>query len=153
MLSIGDPAPDFPYAGTTLHQTLARGPVILYFYPADFTPVCTTEACMFRDSHISLAAAGITVIGVSPQNNDSHEKFKARYKLPFTLLADTNHEITRAYKATGIFGLPVPFGVRRVTYLIGADARITDRATGELSVSEHERLIARALPNTSSGPS
>lgn len=144
MLSIGDTAPDFEYDGTSLYAALKQGPAIVYFYPADFTPVCTQEACMFRDSHVSLAAAGrgITVIGVSPQGNESHAKFRDRYNLPFTLLADTEQIVIKKYKATGIFGLPIPLGVRRVTYLVGTDTKIVDRATGELSLSDHQRLLS-----------
>lgn len=149
MLAVSDPAPDFSYDGTTLYKTLEKGPAVVYFYPADFTPVCTKEACMFRDAHISLAAAGagtgVTVIGVSPQDASSHSKFRDRYKLPFALVADLDLAITRSFKATGMFGLPIPFGVRRVTYLVGTDRRILDRATGELSLADHERLLAQCV--------
>jgi thioredoxin-dependent peroxiredoxin len=146
MLAIGEIAPDFAYSQTTLYQTLEKVPAVVYFYPADFTPVCTKEACMFRDAHVSLAAAGngLAVIGISPQNDESHRKFKERYNLPFSLVADGSLAIAKAYKSTGMFGLPIPFGVRRVTYLVGKDRTIVDRATGELSLADHERLLSRA---------
>jgi peroxiredoxin Q/BCP len=150
MLKIGDRAPDFPYTApdgtpTTLRDTVARGPAIVYFYPADFTPLCTKEACVMRDMHTVLAEQGVTVIGISPQAADSHEKFRARHDLPFSLVADSTLDIAKSYKAVGIFGLPIPFGVRRVTYLVSTDMTIADIAAGELGVSAHERLAQRAL--------
>ena len=149
MLAVGDHAPDFEFdegqGKVTLRECLANGPVVLYFYPADFTPVCTKEACMFRDLHGELVAAGIRVIGVSPQDEQSHEKFKAKHSLPFTLVADPQRSIIKAYGVGGMFGLPLPFGARRVTYLIATDGRIADRATGEFGVDAHARFAARAL--------
>ncbi|MBX3410931.1 MAG: peroxiredoxin [Phycisphaeraceae bacterium] len=150
MLRIGDPAPDFAFSApdgqpTTLRATVARGPAIVYFYPADFTPLCTKEACMLRDMHTVLAEQGITVIGVSPQGEASHNTFRDQHRLPFSLVADPRLELAKAYKAVGIFGLPIPFGVRRVTYLVSPQLTIADVAAGELSVGAHERLAQRAL--------
>jgi len=144
MLEIGDAAPDFQFQGGSLHGLLARGPVIVYFYPADFTPICTAQACMVRDLYGELAQAGLEVIGISPQGEASHSKFSQANKLPFKLIADQGLAIAKAWKSTGMFGLPIPFGVRRVTYLVGQDGRIADRAAGELGVKAHARLIRAA---------
>jgi peroxiredoxin Q/BCP len=149
MLRVGDNAPDFEFAEgertQTLRGCLSAGPVVLYFYPADFTPVCTKEACMFRDKHADLVATGVRVLGVSPQGEDSHRKFRERHRLPFTLIADPSRRIIKAYGVGGMFGLPVPFGTRRVTYLIGTDGRIADMATGEFGLTAHARFAERAL--------
>src|ERR1041385_7117992 len=93
MLAIGSRAPEFtlpdqddrPVSLTTL---LNRGPLILYFYPADFTPGCTREACSIRDLHSELTRAGLTVAGISPQSPESHKRFRTKHNLPFTLLSD-----------------------------------------------------------------
>lgn len=145
MLNIGDQAPDFPFklsgSATTLHQELGRGPVVLYFYPADFTPICSAQACGFRDAHAQLSEAGIRVIGVSPQSADSHDRFAATHKLPFTLVSDTDKAIAVLYGVTGPFGL----GIRRVTYLIDPSNTIVDRTVADLRVSEHRKFIERVL--------
>lgn len=145
MLEIGTTAPDFPVDGTTLYSWLEKGPVVVYFYPADFTPICTKEACMFRDAHELLGEAGIRVIGISPQSQTSHDRFKQAQSLPFTLLSDPNYQVIDAYKSRGMFGLPLPIGVRRVTYLISPQRVIVDRSVGELGMTQHQRLIDRAL--------
>lgn len=154
MRTVGEAAPDFTFSEQgrrpTLRECLAAGPVVLYFYPADFTPVCTKEACMFRDLHGELVGAGVKVLGVSPQNDTSHDAFRARHRIPFTLIADPKREIIRAYGVGGMFGLPLPFGARRVTYLIGTDGRIADRATGEFGISAHARFVSRVLENRAS---
>lgn len=144
MLTKGDMAPDLTTAGGTLRDLLRTGPVVVYFYPADFTPVCTRQACMVRDLHRDLAARGVTVIGVSPQGEASHERFRAAHELPFHLVADADGSIAKAWGVRGIFGLPIPFGVRRVTFLVGRDGRIADVAKGELGLSGHERLLKAA---------
>lgn len=146
MLGIGETAPDFTLhdhrgGRVSLGDLLARGPLVLYFYPADFTPVCTAEACMFRDAHADLAEAGVTIAGVSPQGTDTHAKFADKHKLPFPLLADKDKAVVKAYRANGPFGL----GVRRVTYLIGADRRIMDAVRADLGVGRHRAFVKRAI--------
>ena len=94
MLKKGTRAPEFDLVDQdgkrhTLKSLLAKGPLILYFYPADFTPGCTKEACTFRDLQNDLLRAKLRVVGVSPQDADSHRKFAAQHNLNFTLLADT----------------------------------------------------------------
>lgn len=152
MLNIGDNAPDFEIpAGEarieSLSAVLSRGPVVLYFYPADFTPVCTRQACMFRDTYRDLADAGLIVIGVSPQDTETHDKFKEQYKLPFGLVPDTDRRVTRAYRATW----PLGIGIRRVTYLIRQDAVIADRVAAELDLDDHEDFVARAIEAAKAG--
>src|SRR5688572_16832857 len=98
--SVGSKAPDFQLADQTgktvsLSQ-LAGKNVVLYFYPKDDTPGCTVEACNFHDEHSALGKAGAVVLGVSPDTTRSHEKFAAKFSLPFPLLADTEHKVADA---------------------------------------------------------
>jgi thioredoxin-dependent peroxiredoxin len=123
-------APDFTLpdeTGTPRTLSSFRGkPVVLYFYPKDDTTGCTTEACSFRDDYSVYKEAGIVVLGVSPDSAASHTKFKNKYNLPFTLLADDGHKVCELYGAWG----PKKFmgreyeGVLRTTYLIGPDGMI-----------------------------
>ena len=100
--------------------------VLLYFYPKDDTPGCTTEACNFRDDYSAYQEAGVVILGVSPDPPEKHTKFKEKYELPFTLLADTNHQVC---DLQGVWG-PKKFmgreyeGVHRTTFLIGPDGVI-----------------------------
>ncbi len=99
---------------------------MLYFYPRDDTPGCTKEACGFRDDYSAYDEAGVTIFGVSPDTPESHAKFKTKYDLPFTLLADPDHILAEAYGVWGIrkiFGREVT-GILRTTFLIGADGEI-----------------------------
>jgi len=98
MLANGSVAPEFELADQTgrkrtLSGLLAEGPLILYFYPADFTPGCTKEACSFRDLHQDLLKAGLRVVGVSPQDTDSHRRFAEKHGLNFTLLSDPDKKV------------------------------------------------------------
>lgn len=149
MLKPGDKAPEFSLKDdqgrtVSLRDLLARGPVVLYFYPADFTPVCTKEACVMRDASPVATRAGVQVVGVSPQDVESKARFKAKHNLPFPLLADPGRQAIRAYGATGLFGLPVPGWVRRCTYLIGTDGVILDAVASDFGTSAHEALLRRA---------
>lgn len=146
MLNVGDAAPDFPIPSTecgprTLRECLAEGPVLLYFYPADFTRVCTAQACMLRDAQPTLTATSVRIIGVSPQGVGSHESFMARYGLPFTLVADTDRSLARLYGVSALFGL----FTRRATFLIDKDGTIVDRAVADLSLGAHQDLVRRAV--------
>jgi thioredoxin-dependent peroxiredoxin len=123
-ISTGIPAPEFSLideTGTSRSLSEFRGhPVVLYFYPKDDTPGCTTEACNFRDDYSDYLKAGVTIIGVSPDSSSSHAKFKAKYGLPFSLLADTEHKVCELYKVWGKkknYGREY-MGVYRTTYLI-----------------------------------
>ena len=146
MLKVGDDAPDFACpdgdgSPVRLHDLLKRGPVILYFYPMDFTPVCTSEACLFRDAYEDLTARGRQVIGVNTMSASSHERFRKKYELPFPLLADTQKTIVKAYGAAGLLGLMT----HRVSYLIGTDGKIVDVAHGDFRLEPHQRFLERAL--------
>ena len=146
MLKSGSPAPDFALpdqdgATVRLKDLLSTGPLILYFYPADFTPGCTREACSIRDLHAELQRTGLTVVGVSPQSPESHRRFRDKYALPFTLLADPDKVAIKAYDVDGPFG----FGVRRATFLIDRSARIQAAVLADLRIAEHEAFIRQAL--------
>jgi peroxiredoxin Q/BCP len=146
LLKPGDRAPDFTLPDDTgqpvsLRTLLAAGPVVLVFYPRDFTPVCTREVCMVRDVHVELAAAGITVLGISTDSVASHARFRAQHALNFPLLADVDRAVCRAY---GVLG-PLGFGTRRVTFFIGRSGQIEDAVNASLRVGAHEALLKRAL--------
>jgi peroxiredoxin Q/BCP len=146
MLANGSVAPEFELVDQTgrkrtLSGLLADGPLILYFYPADFTPGCTKEACSFRDLHQDLLKAGLRVVGVSPQDTDSHRRFAEKHGLNFTLLADPDKKVIKAYKLDG----PLGIGVRRGTYLIGKDSRIRDSVLADLRIGAHEAFVRAAL--------
>ncbi len=124
MLTAGSPAPDFTLAADDGRQVSLAGlrgtPVVLYFYPRDDTSGCTTQACGFRDSWAAVQATGAVVLGVSPDGVVSHQKFKAKYQLPFPLLADPDHAVAAAYGAWGpksMYGRTYE-GILRTTYLI-----------------------------------
>ncbi|MEK7432960.1 MAG: thioredoxin-dependent thiol peroxidase [Cyanobacteriota bacterium] len=130
MLSIGDKAPDFVSKDQNnndfkLSSNIGKK-IALYFYPKDDTPGCTKEACSFRDNFEAVSNAGILVIGVSPDDIKSHNKFIEKYKLPFSLLADTNKEILNLYDAYGeknMYG-KISMGVLRKTFLINEEGTI-----------------------------
>jgi peroxiredoxin Q/BCP len=100
-LKVGDPAPDFSAltdTGTTVSLADFQGKrVVLYFYPKDDTPGCTKQACSFRDSYAEIEEKNAVVLGVSPDGQKDHQKFKTKYDLPFTLLVDEDHTISEAY--------------------------------------------------------
>jgi peroxiredoxin Q/BCP len=146
MLANGTRAPEFELADQdgrrhTLASLLADGPLILYFYPADFTPGCTKEACSFRDLHQELMKAKLRVVGVSPQDVESHRRFADKHDLNFPLLADPDKAVVKAYDLDG----PLGFGVRRGTYLIGRDGRIVDSVLADLRIGAHEAFVRSAL--------
>lgn len=129
-LKEGDPAPEFSVAtsgGGKISLADYRGKnVILYFYPKDDTPGCTKEACAFRDGFGDFKKKGAVILGVSPDSVKSHDKFVAKFKLPFTLLADEDKKIVEAYGVWGekTFMGRKYLGTHRVTFLIGPDGRI-----------------------------
>jgi peroxiredoxin Q/BCP len=146
MLKTGTDAPDFELESADggsirLQDLLGKGPVVLYFYPADFTPGCTKQACMFRDIHSELAGAGIQVIGISPQSTAQHRRFREQYELPFPLLSDPDKRVIRLYDTDGPFGM----GVRRTTYLIDRDGRIADLLRADFNIARHQQFAERAL--------
>ncbi len=129
-LQKGDKAPSFSSVDTEGNEisleNLRGKKIILYFYPKDNTPGCTAEACSLRDGYDKLLEAGFTVLGVSPDNEKSHEKFRSKYQLPFHLIADPEKELIRKYGVLGekkMFGKTVE-GVKRTTFVINEDGVI-----------------------------
>jgi peroxiredoxin Q/BCP len=130
MLEPGSKAPTFALPtddGRTIALADLRGKrVVLYFYPKDDTSGCTVEACEFRDNWKAVQGAGAVVLGVSPDGVASHGKFKLKFKLPFSLLADEDHAVAEAYGAWGeksMYGRKY-HGILRTTFIIGADGRV-----------------------------
>lgn len=149
-ISANVPAPDFTLLDDTgVERRLSdyRGqPVVLYFYPKDDTPGCTTEACAFRDAYSEYAQAGVAVVGISPDKVKSHAKFKAKYQLPFTLLADENHAVCELY---GVWGRKKFMGreydgVFRTTFLIGPDGMIV-KVFENVKPDGHSQEVLAAL--------
>ncbi len=146
MLETGTRAPEFVLADdkgkeTSLSELLEDGPLILYFYPADFTPGCTKEACALRDIHDDIQSVGLRVAGVSPQDVESHGKFRDKHNLPFTLLSDPEKDVIRMYDVDGMFGV----GVTRATYLIGQDRTIQDAVVANVRIGRHQEFVEKAI--------
>jgi len=146
MLKPGSKAPEFilnTHDGTetSLSGLLQNGPLILYFYPADFTPGCTKEACGIRDIHDNIQSVGLTVAGVSPQDEDSHKRFREQHDLPFILLSDPEKVVIKMYDVDGPFGV----GVRRATYLITQSRAITDAIMADVLIGRHQEFIKKAV--------
>jgi len=126
----GQPAPDFELpsdTGQRVHLSELRGkPVVLYFYPKDDTPGCTTQACGIRDVYGEFERAGAVVLGVSPDDEASHVKFKEKFGLPFTLLADADHAVAEQYGVWGekSYAGRTYMGVQRSTFVIAADGTV-----------------------------
>jgi peroxiredoxin Q/BCP len=145
MLSVGDVAPDFSGEDqhgkrVSLSSLLERGKLVIYFYPKDFTPVCTAQACTFRDATSELAELGSNVVGVSGDSAESHQRFGDKHGVPFSLLPDPEHVIIKAYGASWLFGR-----TRRVTYVIDTNRRILGAFHHELSAGKHLSDVKRLL--------
>ena len=131
MVAEGDVAPDFELSGDSgenVKLSSLRGKrVVLYFYPKDDTPGCTTQACGIRDAYGEFERAGAVVLGISPDDEGSHVKFREKYSLPFTLLADTDHAVAEQYGAWGekTYSGRTYMGVKRTTFVIDADGRVS----------------------------
>lgn len=146
MLKKGDQAPEFELAddqgnSVTLSDLLSKGALILYFYPADFTPICTAEACSIRDMHDEILDVDVQVVGISPQSAGSHARFKDQFQLPFPLLHDEKKQAIRAYGVDGMFGM----GVRRATFLIDETGVIENLVVSDLFVSSHVKFIKQVI--------
>jgi len=153
-ISPGIEAPDFILpddTGTLRKLSDYRGsPVVLYFYPKDDTPGCTTEACNFRDDYSAYQQAGAVILGVSPDNSKSHTKFKSKFSLPFTLLADEDHQVCLLYGVWGpkkLMGREYE-GVYRTTFLIDVKGQIA-RIFENVKPDMHSAEILSALPDLS----
>jgi peroxiredoxin Q/BCP len=140
-LRVGQKAPEFDLTSSSgkklkLSEFIGKKNVVLYFYPGDFTPVCTKETCMFRDAYEELAGADTEVIGVSTDSDASHRKFSDKYNLPFSLVSDERKELARAYEATS-FLRDILGKTSRVTYVIDKQGAIAAAIQGELSADKH----------------
>jgi len=149
-LERGTPAPDFELpddTGTPCNLSDFRGkPVILYFYPKDDTPGCTKEACNFRDDYSAYQNTSVIILGVSADSPESHAKFKAKFQLPFPLLADEDHAVCDAF---GVWG-PKKFmgksyeGILRTTFLIDADGTVA-HVFENVRPAEHSAEVLEAI--------
>ena len=146
----GAPAPDFTLtsdSGEEVTLSSFRGkPVVLYFYPKDDTPGCTTQACGIRDVYADFRDRGAEVLGVSPDDEDSHVKFKEKYSLPFTLLADPGHEVAEEYgvwKERNKYGKK-SMGIERSTFVIDADGNVS-KAMRRVKPETHAADVLAAL--------
>jgi len=152
MVEEGKPAPDFELtsdSGEKVKLSELRGkPVVLYFYPRDDTPGCTAQACAIRDSYDEFAKRGAVVLGVSPDSETSHVKFKEKYGLPFTLLADPEHDVAEKY-GTWVerhnYGKTY-MGVERSTFLIDSEGRVA-KVMRRVKPDTHAEQVLEALPN------
>ncbi len=137
-IKVGDTAPDFTLqsqAGESVTLSSFRGQkaVVLYFYPKDDTPGCTTESCTFRDSFQDFQDLGAEVIGISGDSPDSHQKFASKYSLPFTLVSDTGSNVRKAY------GVPATLGLLpgRVTYVIDKAGTVRHLFNSQFNPKKH----------------
>jgi thioredoxin-dependent peroxiredoxin len=147
----GNPAPDFELqsdTGEPVKLSSLRGrPIVLFFYPKDDTPGCTTEACEFRDAYEGFRERGAEVLGVSPDDVASHEKFKTKHELPFTLLADPDHAVAEQYGVWGEkkFAGKTYMGINRSTFIIDEEGRVA-RAMRGIKPVGHAAQVLDSLP-------
>ncbi|MEI9972063.1 MAG: thioredoxin-dependent thiol peroxidase [Ignavibacteriota bacterium] len=150
MLKVGDPAPEITVhtdTGADFRLSELKGKrVVLYFYPKADTPGCTTEACEFRDDMKAIDKKGAVVVGVSPDKPAAQAKFKAKYDLPFTLLADEEKAAAEAYgvwKEKNMYGRKV-MGIERTTFVIGPDGKI-EKIYGKVKAKGHAAAVLAEL--------
>ena len=151
MIQEGQPGPDFELTSDSGEQVKLsdfRGkPVVLYFYPKDDTPGCTAQACGIRDSYETFGERGAVVLGVSPDDETSHVKFKEKYGLPFTLLADPKHEVAEKYGTwveKKMYGKDY-WGVERSTFIVDRDGKIA-KVMRKVKPDTHAADVLAALP-------
>jgi peroxiredoxin Q/BCP len=149
-IEAGAKAPDFTLTaddGSKVRLAdLRGGPVVLYFYPADDTPGCTKEACAFRDLAAEMRKAGATVLGVSPDDVESHAAFRDKYQLNFPLLADAGHKLADKYGAwreKNMYGKK-SMGVQRSTFLIDGEGRVA-KVWKRVQVDGHDQAVLAAV--------
>ena len=145
-LEEGEKAPDFElmtHDGRKfrLYEELKSGPIVLYFYPKDFTPGCTTEACEFRDRYDTFVKNGYRVFGVSSDPPEVHMRFAEQYRLPFTLLSDTEGKVRK------LFGVKPTFGLfpGRTTFVIKQDGTIAGKFSSQFRPADHPERISRII--------
>jgi len=149
-LTVGSKAPAFTLKdqkGETLSLADLKGKtIVLYFYPKDDTPGCTTEACTYRDEHTAFQKKGAVVLGISPDDEESHAKFAEKFSLPFSLLADHEHKIAEAYGMwveKSMYGKTY-MGVERSTFVIGPDGKLK-AIFRKVKAGEHVAEVLAAL--------
>jgi len=152
MVEEGKRAPDFELTSDTGAQvrlsSLRGKPVVLYFYPKDDTPGCTAQACGIRDVYADFRERGAVVLGVSPDDEASHVKFKEKYSLPFTLLADPEHQVAEEYgvwKERNMYGKK-SMGIERSTFVIDVDGNVAKRMR-RVKPETHAADVLEALPS------
>ncbi|WP_448520411.1 peroxiredoxin [Rhodoflexus sp.] len=149
-LAIGTKAPDFILPSTSgsnfqLSRDMAGKPCVIYFYPKDFTGVCTAEACSFRDHFEAFRDLEVAVIGISRDSIATHQRFIKQYQLPFDLLSDQDGSVTKLYRATMPFiGMP-----KRITYLLDASHQIAAVHEAIFESSQHVRTMLKTLKSNS----
>ena len=150
MVVEGEAAPDFTLASETgdpVRLSSLRGrPVVLYFYPRNDTPGCTKQASSFRDAYADFEERGVTILGVSPDTEAAHVRFKAKYDLPFTLLADPEHEVAELYGVwveKTMYGKK-SMGIKRSTFVIDADGNVAKAMLG-VKPEGHADVVLAAL--------
>jgi len=147
MLKQGDKIPEFTLKqtdGTTIKSSAWTGQrVVLYFYPKDDTPGCTKQACSLRDSHAKFRRQRIVVYGISPDDVESHQKFTAKYELPFPLLSDPDHKVAEQFGVwveKNMYGKK-SMGIARTSFIIGEDGKIEDVIAKVDTESHAEQLL------------
>jgi thioredoxin-dependent peroxiredoxin len=146
----GKPAPDFSLTsdeGMTVRLSELRGkPVVVYFYPKDDTAGCTAQACGIRDNYDAFGERGAVVLGISPDDESSHVKFKQKYGLPFTLLADPDHKVADAYGVWGersMYGKKY-MGIERSTFVIDPEGNVS-KVMRRVKPDTHAQQVLDAL--------
>jgi peroxiredoxin Q/BCP len=152
VLRIGEKAPPFEsvdHRGQEVRLTtlLERGPVVLFFYPRDFTPICTREVCHFRDAYDELKRDGVSVLGVSPDDPKSHAAFASEHGLTYSLLSDPNLRLAHDYDTGRVLGL----GLKRITYVIDRDGIIRGAFHHELRAKKHVEEVTELLAKLRAG--
>ncbi|MGV8169386.1 MAG: thioredoxin-dependent thiol peroxidase [Candidatus Nanoarchaeia archaeon] len=149
-LNIGDNAPDFELMdqeGKKHSLKMYKGKkIVLYFYPKDDTPGCTAEACSIRDNYSAFKKAGLIVLGVSADKQESHKKFADKYELPFTLLSDPGHEVLEKYGVwtkKNLYG-KIMMGIARMTFIIDEKGKIL-KIYEKVKPAEHAEEILKDL--------
>jgi peroxiredoxin Q/BCP len=140
-LAVGQKAPDFDVTSSSgkhlkLSEMLGKKNVVLYFYPGDFTLVCTRETCGFRDAFEELASKDTEVIGISVDSNESHVMFAMEYNVRFSLVSDENKALAKTYEAVGLLTSLIG-RVSRVTYVIDKNGLIAGVFKAELNANKH----------------
>lgn len=149
-LQIGKKAPAFSLPSDSGEKVslkdFAGKPVVIYFYPKDMTPGCTTESCDFGTAHRAIQKLGAVVLGISRDSVESHQKFKAKYKLPFALLSDADGKVCQKFgvwKEKSLYGRKF-MGIERTTFLIGADGKIA-KVYPKVKVTGHVAQVLEDL--------